>query len=222
VDETEDRRASLIRARDAIKELADDMESERDGAPKDMGDWEETSGALGEDEMAAVPSQVTVTPQVTEEATGEVAKLWEGVAAAEEAPGADREDLRLDSLKRKYNNAIGRLPYGIPSKELEDWYWVDLSTALATGEKKTVEGDREVTMIDGRWYYSDTDDTSTFLMEHGAKPKEEPTHRRQGEADGQAGGALHPGRDIRGIVQAADEEVRWPGVAVKYRDPPSC
>ena len=27
-------------------------------------------------------------------------------------------------------------------------------------------------MIDGRWYHSDADDSSTFLKEHGAKPKE--------------------------------------------------
>ncbi len=48
---------------------------------------------------------------------------------------------------------------------------MDLAAALATGEKKTVEGGVEVTNIEGRWYYSDAKDTGTFLKEHGAKPK---------------------------------------------------
>ncbi|MCK4969060.1 MAG: hypothetical protein KAS77_00980, partial [Thermoplasmata archaeon] len=59
-------------------------------------------------------------------------------------------------------------------KELADRDWVDLADALATGEKKTVDGGLEVTDIDGRWYYSDPDDTGTFLKEHEAEPKEEP------------------------------------------------
>ena len=37
-----------------------------------------------------------------------------------------------------------------------------------------MEGDREVTLIDGHWYYSDMDDPATFLKEHGAKPKSKP------------------------------------------------
>ena len=79
----------------------------------------------------------------------------------------------MDNLKRKYANTIGQLPYGIPSAALKDLDWNELSAALATGEKKPVEGDREVTLIDGHWYYSDMDDPATFLKEHGAKPKAE-------------------------------------------------
>jgi hypothetical protein len=83
--------------------------------------------------------------------------------------------MRLDNLKRKYQNAIGRLPYGIPSKELAGMDWVELSSLLATGDKRTVEGGAEVTQVNGRWYHSDADDTGTFLKEHGKKeePKKE-------------------------------------------------
>ncbi|MCJ2540015.1 MAG: hypothetical protein LN414_01950, partial [Candidatus Thermoplasmatota archaeon] len=84
------------------------------------------------------------------------------------------EELRLESLKRKYQNTIGRLPYGIPSKELADWDWMDLAVALATGEKRTLPDGIEVTSIEGRWYYSDPEDSNTFLKEHDAKPKTEP------------------------------------------------
>jgi len=48
-----------------------------------------------------------------------------------------------------------------------------LAAALATGEKKTVPDGREVTLIGGRWYFSDVKDASSFLTEHGAKPKAE-------------------------------------------------
>ncbi|NOQ54363.1 MAG: hypothetical protein GQ558_07155, partial [Thermoplasmata archaeon] len=77
------------------------------------------------------------------------------------------------NLKRNYQNAIGRLPYGIPAKELQDWDWVELAGALATGEKRMTPDGRETTEIDGRWYYSDAKDTGSFLKEHGAKPKAE-------------------------------------------------
>jgi hypothetical protein len=49
---------------------------------------------------------------------------------------------------------------------------VKLASALATGEKKAVEGGRQVTRIEGRWYYSDHEDTGTFLKEHGRKEEE--------------------------------------------------
>jgi hypothetical protein len=82
--------------------------------------------------------------------------------------------MRVDNLKRKYANAIGRMPYGIPSAELKSKDWNELAAALATGQKRTLPDGREVTAIDGRWYYSDPGDSSTFLKEHGAKPKAEP------------------------------------------------
>jgi hypothetical protein len=36
---------------------------------------------------------------------------------------------------------------------------------------------RETTEIDGRWYYSDVKDTGTFLKEHGAKKRAEPSKK---------------------------------------------
>jgi hypothetical protein len=88
--------------------------------------------------------------------------------SAEEA-----EALHLESLKRKYQTAIGRLPYGIPAQELKDKEWTWLGAALATGQKKDTPDGREVTLIEGRWYFSDVKDASSFLTEHGAKPKAE-------------------------------------------------
>ena len=52
---------------------------------------------------------------------------------------------------------------------------MDLACALATGEKKETPGGRELTMINGQWYYSEVKDTGTFLKAYGspAKPKVE-------------------------------------------------
>jgi hypothetical protein len=126
-------------------------------------------------EMDVPTTGLSMAATVAEEESEDVEKLFAGISEVEvETPSEDLEELRLENLKRKYQNAIGTLPYGIPSHELEDWDWVELAAALATGEKKTLPDGLEATEIDGRWYYSDPDDTGTFLKEHGAKPKEEP------------------------------------------------
>ena len=91
----------------------------------------------------------------------------------ERIPSADAEALRVENLKRKYQTAIGRPPYGIPAQELKDNDWTWLAAALATGQKKDTPDGREVTLIEGRWYFSDVKDASSFLKEHGAKPKVE-------------------------------------------------
>jgi hypothetical protein len=46
---------------------------------------------------------------------------------------------------------------------------VELSALLATGEKRTLPDGRELTKIYGRWYFSDPEDSSTFLREQGAR-----------------------------------------------------
>ena len=127
---------------------------------------------------------LSMQASVTAGPSAEVAHLFAGVSDAKEAVQSEEEmeRLRVENLKRKYQNAIGRLPYGIPSKELAGRDWVSLASSLATGEKKTVEGGREVTNIDGRWYYSDHEDTGTFLKEHGAK-KEPPKRKAEPAAD---------------------------------------
>jgi hypothetical protein len=123
-------------------------------------------------ETDAIPSTgLSMEVSKTEAASEETQKLFAGISETEKSP-EEKEALRMDNLKRKYQNAIGRLPYGIPSKELAERDWVDLASALATGEKKGLPDGSEATEIDGRWYYSDPDDTGTFLKEHGAKPKE--------------------------------------------------
>ena len=45
---------------------------------------------------------------------------------------------------------------------------------VATGERKNLPDGREVTLIEGHWYFSDVKDASTFLTEHGARPRAEP------------------------------------------------
>jgi hypothetical protein len=124
-------------------------------------------------------AQLSIEAKVTEAASADVQELWEGIdgngrgAAATATTAAvddrDKEKLRLENLKRKYHNAIGRLPYGIPAAELRERDWNELSAALATDQRRTLPDGREITAIGGRWYYSDPEDSSTFLKEHGAK-----------------------------------------------------
>jgi hypothetical protein len=163
-----DEKEALRRMAEAVKESADILEES-----KKNGDlWVETEVEDGiEVASASVPEvELSMEAKVSKKASSDVAKLWKdidenGKSVVEE----DREALKLDNLKRKYHNAIGRLPYGIPSSELKDMEWIELASALATGPKKTVKEGREVTEIDGRWYYSDMEDTGSFLKEHGAK-----------------------------------------------------
>jgi hypothetical protein len=161
----EEKREALQRTRDAIRDVADEWEAERDGTAEDV------AKELKEIKMAIPATPLSVEAKVTEETDEDIAKLWEVMPEEDEGSVADKEALRLEDLKRKYQNAIGRLPYGIPSKALADMEWVDLANALAIGERKKTKDGREVTRIDGRWYYSDHEDTGTFLKEHGARPE---------------------------------------------------
>jgi uncharacterized membrane protein len=176
----EEKVESMKRAHAAIKELADEWEGDAAGgkaeAKAEAAGWEAETDDYEEIEMAGpADGQLTMQASVTAEASSDVQKLFAGGdAAAAVQTEEEKEAMRIENAKRTYQNAIGRLPYGIPSKELADRDWVELANALATGEKKTVEGGVEVTNIDGRWYYSDAKDTGSFLKEHGAKPKAEP------------------------------------------------
>ena len=176
----EEKVESMKRAHAAIKELADEWEGDAAGGKADAkaeaAGWEAETDDYEEIEMAGpADGQLTMQASVTAEASSDVQKLFAGgAAAATVQTEEEKEAMRVENAKRTYQNAIGRLPYGIPSRELADRDWVDLASALATGEKKTVEGGVEVTSIEGRWYYSDAKDTGTFLKEHGAKPKAAP------------------------------------------------
>jgi uncharacterized membrane protein len=181
-DEAEDKRVAMERAHAAIKDLADQWEAEKGksaaggpGTPSvDMGDWEETGDDPGAIPMAVSPSPSTVEPPVAGAPPEDAARLWaEAPGEAAEVTAEDREALRLDDLKRRYHNAIGRLPYGIPSKELATMDWVELAAALATGERMTAPEGGELTRVGGRWYHSDVEDSGTFLREHGARKAEE-------------------------------------------------
>ena len=173
-DEEDYRREHMERAHAAVKEAADTLEQGLEEAPTPTGDLlpelEEIDVA-----SAAVPQMtLTMATKKTEAASNETMALF--ADQAEEKPAMseeEQEQLRVDNLKRKYQNAIGRLPYGIPSKELRDRDWVELATTLATGEKRMTPEGRETTEVDSRWYFSDTNDTGSFLKEHGA-PKERP------------------------------------------------
>jgi len=180
-DEVEDKRVALERAHSAIKDLADQWEAgQTEGAavPEkdmvDLGDWEETGDDPEAMPMVVSPSPSVMEPRVTGAASEDVAKLWDEVPEETEVTAEDREALLLDDLKRRYQNAIGRLPYGIPSKELAAMDWVDLSAALATGEKRMSPEGGELTQVGGRWYHSDVKDSGTFLKEHGAQKRAEP------------------------------------------------
>ena len=179
-DEAEDKRVALERARTAIKDLADKWEADQaegavkpERAPTDMGEWEETADDPEAIPMDASSSRLSMKPRVTEKTSDDVAKLWTTVPEEMEVTAEEREALRTDDLKRKYQNAIGRLPYGIPSKELATMDWVDLAATLATGEKKMSPEGGELTKVGGRWYHSDPEDSGTFLKEHGAQKRAE-------------------------------------------------
>ncbi|MCJ2540009.1 MAG: Ig-like domain-containing protein, partial [Candidatus Thermoplasmatota archaeon] len=177
-EDAEEKRQSLERTRDAIKDLADEWEGDvAEGETKakaDAAGWEAEGDDYSEIDMGTSEGTLTMEATVTKEASADVQKLFTGVGGAKtERSEEEKEAMRIENEKRQYQNAIGRLPYGIPSKELADMDWVDLAGCLATCEKRTVEGGKEVAHIDGRWYYTDREDTGTFLKEHGAKPKAE-------------------------------------------------
>ena len=177
LDETPmDERQALQAIADMAKEAADTLEGSKNGNGHHQEDvWVETAteDGIDVDSASVAGTQLTMQASVTEAAPAEVEALFKDIEAnGFHASEEDAEQMRLDNLKRKYHNTIGQLPYGIPSKALKDRDWNDLAAALAIGEKKRVEGDKEVTLIDGKWYYSDMEDASTFLKEHGAKPKE--------------------------------------------------
>jgi len=172
-DEDEYKRDHMERAHAAVKEAADTLEAGKADAPKDdlLPELEEIDvEATGMPQMS-----LSMEAKKTEAASAQTMALFADEGEAEPVISKEeQEQLRVDNLKRKYQNAIGRLPYGIPSEELRDWDWVELASALATGEKKMTADGRETTEIDGRWYFSDSNDTGSFLKEHGAKPKEKP------------------------------------------------
>jgi uncharacterized membrane protein len=169
-DEEEYKREHMERAHAAVKEAADVLEAGKE-EPKEgdlLPELEEI------DIESGAPPQMTLSMEArkTEAASKDTMALFADTGATEPAMSEEEaEQLRVDNLKRKYQNAIGRLPYGIPSEELRDRDWVELAAALATGEKKMTPDGRETTEIDGRWYFSDPNDTGSFLKEHGAKPK---------------------------------------------------
>jgi len=175
-EDAEDKKVALERTRDAIRDLADKWEGdvaegETDAKAAAAG-WEAEGDGYEEIDMGPTDRGLAMEATVTAEASPDVKKLFTGVSDTDQRTDEERETMRLENEKRQYQNAIGRLPYGIPSKELADMDWVDLANCLATCEKKSVEGGKEVAQIEGRWYYSDHEDTGTFLKEHGKKKEE--------------------------------------------------
>jgi hypothetical protein len=167
-----------------VKATADQMEQEvavaKATAPKPAEPTKVVIETHGPDGQVVVTSTgapeqtLAVQPKETEAASKETEQLFKDMSNAEPALSAEEQErMRVDNLKRKYANAIGRLPYGIPSEELKNKDWNELASLLATGQRKTLPDGREVTAVGGRWYYSDVGDSSTFLKEHGEKPTAE-------------------------------------------------
>jgi len=185
----EEKREDFKRMAAEVKATADQMEQELGEAKrKPKEEWVEDTGTEGVAAGPTTPAEevptfegpgmgdklLSIKPQETEAASKDTMTLFKATGTAGAAVSAEEQErLRVENLKRKYQTAIGRLPYGIPSAELKDRDWNELAAALATGQKKALPDGREVTAIGGRWYYSDPGDSSTFLKEHGAKPKEE-------------------------------------------------
>jgi uncharacterized membrane protein len=165
-DEEEYKRDHMERAHAAVKEAADTLE-----AGKAEKREEDLLPEPEDVDSAAMPQMsLSMEAKKTEAASAQTMALFADDGEAEPVMSEEEaENLRVDNLKRKYQNAIGGLPYGIPSEELRDWDSVELAGALAKGEKKMTHDGRETTEIDGRWYFSDPNDTGSFLKEHGAK-----------------------------------------------------
>jgi hypothetical protein len=155
----------MERAHEAVKGAIEKLEAGKEAEVPEV--------ETGIESTSTPEMSLSMEARETEAASAQTMALFGDARAAEPAMSEEEaEQLRMDNLKRKYQNAIGRLPYGIPSKELADRDWVDLANALATGDKKETPGGREITEIDGRWYYSSHEDMGTFLKEHGAKKEE--------------------------------------------------
>jgi hypothetical protein len=177
-EEAFDEREALERMAMAARATADKMEMERRTAEAvasegvvETEDFEE----VGLESTGMGDRLLTMEAKTTAAVSEDYKSLWQEMKEEEpEVDEAAKEELRIDNLKRKYQTTISRLPYGIPSEELKGIEWTQLATILATGNKRTLPDGREVTQIEGRWYYSDPDDSSTFLKEHDAKPKEAP------------------------------------------------
>jgi uncharacterized membrane protein len=175
-DEVEEKREAFKQMAAAVKETADKLEAEvAEKKATEAIVIEQVGGTTAVGATSARAGELSMAPKETEAASAEVQKLFQDVGwqemGEEPEPSAADEAMRLDNLKRKYQTAIGRLPYGIPSAALKDKDWNWLASALATGERKTLPDGREVTQVEGRWYYTDVKDASSFLTEHGAKPK---------------------------------------------------
>ena len=187
-----DEREALQAIADMIGEAADTIEESKNGGNgngngngngivSDEDTWVETEVNDGIEvaSTGVAEAQLSMEASVTQVAPAEVEALFADIDTNGYTNGnghtdEEAEQLKMDNMKRKYANTIGQLPYGIPSPDLKDRDWNDLAAALATGEKKTVDDGNEATLIDGKWYYSDMDDPSKFLKEHGAKPKPTP------------------------------------------------
>jgi hypothetical protein len=176
VEESLEKREAIERMARAVKATADTMELDlgtAEAVAKDGGVETEDFEEVAIESAGMEAKLLSMEAATTGEASADIKALWQEME--EEEPVIDeaaKEEMRLETLKRKYQNAIGRLPYGIPSEELKDMDWVELAAAMATGAKKTLPDGREVTQIESRWYYSNPKDSSTFLKEHGAKPEE--------------------------------------------------
>jgi hypothetical protein len=177
-EEAAEKRDAIERMARAVKATADQMELERgttEAKPIEDGVESEDFEEVKIETAGAPDHRLSMEAKTTKEASEEIKHLWQEMEEEEpEVDEAAMEELRIDNLKRKYQTAISRLPYGIPSEGLIDMEWTELAALLATGAKKTLPDGREVTEVEGRWYFSDPKDSSTFLKEHGAKPKEKP------------------------------------------------
>jgi uncharacterized membrane protein len=173
-DEEEYKRDHMVRAHAAVKDAADTLEAGKDEPTADVDDLLAELEEVDVDSTAVPDMSLSMEAKKTEAASAQTMALFADEKAEPAMSEEEAEQLRVDNLKRKFQNAIGRLPYGIPSEELRDWDVEELAMALASGEKKMTPDGRETTEIDGRWYFSDSNDTGSFLKEHGAKPKEKP------------------------------------------------
>ncbi len=174
-EEEIDRHRALKELADAVKETADKMEAEK--AAK--------GAAISVEGTGMVPSsKPSHKMRLTEQASDETARLWSDIEKEEpEVPDEEKEELRRENMKRRFQSAIQALPYGIPSPELRKIPPHLLAEELVTGTKHELPDGTQLTAIRGKWYHSDDEDSSKFLTEY-KKPEVPKPEAKEAEEKG--------------------------------------
>lgn len=172
--EEEKKRHHLEKMAVAVKETADQWEAERDAGKANGASDNEKIAVTG---TGMVPSDDAAHKmRLTESASAETAKLWSDMGAGESiVDDAEKDALRKETEMRKVQSAIQALPYGIPAPALRHIQPQMLAEEVANGSKNELPDGSMIVSIRGKWYYSDPENSSNFLMPYVEKVEPKPS-----------------------------------------------